>query len=90
MLPTVQRQTAITRYLVFPFSYTHLPLGDMASFDVGGMICTPLITLLLYRKCVDIEDFGGLLLASAGVICITHPTIIFGVDLNAPPVPPLA
>ena len=66
------------------------PSGDMASFNVGGMIFSPLMSLLLYRKCVDIEDFVGLFFASAGVICITHPTFIFGEDPHAIPIPLLA
>ena len=64
--------------------------GDFASFEASGMVFTPALTLILHRKCVSAEDFAGLFIAAAGVLCITHPSFIFGTEPNAAGVPLMA
>ena len=64
--------------------------GDFASFDMSGMVFAPVLTLILHRKCVAAEDLAGLFLAAGGVLCLTHPSFIFGTDHDAVPVPLMA
>ena len=64
--------------------------GDFASFEVSGMIFVPVFSLVLYRKCVDVEDIIAIFMAAGGVLCITHPHFIFGTDPDQIPVTPLA
>ena len=53
-------------------------------------ILVPVLTLLLHRRCVDMEDGVGILIALVGILLVTQPDFIFAGTAAHRNTPPLA
>ena len=52
--------------------------GDFATLASGSsLVCVPIITILVHRRCIQVEDAVGLVVALIGIILITKPTFLF-------------
>ena len=58
-----------------------LALGDFATLISGSLlICVPVMTILIHRRCIKVEDGIGIVVALIGIVLITKPTFLFNQD----------
>ena len=62
--------------------------GDFSALDTGStMVFVPLLTLTMYRRCINVEDGFGILAALIGVVLVTQPQFLFGSNMEEPRTP---
>ena len=56
----------------------YLGSGDFSTLASGSsLICVPIMTILVNRRCIQVEDGVSLVVALIGINLVTKPTFLF-------------